>query len=115
MISELNMEYQKESITEEQYLEAIEILEKKEQAETVVAMYERQKEDYEGSLIQLIVETGKPIFVDGEVVRGNPMLWRATKIRYEHSDRIVERSIEYSSDSNAKDLLGIKSDKSVVI
>ena len=61
------------------------------------------------------MEKGKVTFVEGEIVRENPMLWRATKLRYEYEKGTVERSIEYASDANAKDLLSVKSDKSVML
>lgn len=101
-------------ITEDQYLKALQIVEKYDLAKKAIEQYEAQQR-FESDPTAEIMEAGKVEFVEGEIIRDNPLLWRATKLRYVHEKGTVERIVSYSSEPIAKDLLSVKSDKSIIL
>jgi hypothetical protein len=83
-------------ITQDQYLKALDILDKVELAQKAVEAFEEQKLFEENPIFE-IMQKGKVQFIEGEVIRENPLLWRATRIHYIHEKGTVERLIEYAS------------------
>lgn len=101
-------------ITETQYQQALTVLSKVELAEKVVEEYEEQQRFLNDPTAE-IMDNGKVTIVEGEIIRNNPLLWRATKLHYVHERGTVERVITYSSEPIDKNLLEVKSDKSIVL
>jgi hypothetical protein len=101
-------------ITEEQYLEALALLNKTEEAKQMIEQFEEQQRYADNPELE-IMEKGKVEFVAGEVIRENPMLWRATHLRYVHEKGTVERIISYANDGMSKDMLVTKKDKITLI
>lgn len=101
-------------ITEEQYQEALSLINQSEEAKAIIEKYEEQQR-FENNPLAEIMENGKVEFVEGEIIRDNPLLWRATKLYYVHQKGTVERVVSYSSEPTSKDLLSVKSDKTVKI
>jgi len=101
-------------VTEKQYQAALDILSKVELAQKAVKAYEEQQR-FESDPVAEIMEHGKVEFIEGEIIRENPLLWRATKLRYVQDKGTVERVITYGSAPESKDLLNVKSDKSIVL
>ncbi len=97
-------------VTKAQYQQALDVLSKVELAQKAVAAYEEQNRWTEDP-IGKIMEDGQVEFIAGEVIRENPMLWRATHLRYVHDKGTVERIISYAKGGMSKDLLSTTSDK----
>lgn len=102
------------SITKEDYLTAKSILQQAEEAKAVIEKFEEQ-EKWAEDPIQMIMETGKVEFVAGERIRNTEMLWRATELKYTHEKGVVQRIITYSTETEAKNLLGISTDETKLI
>lgn len=101
-------------VTKQQYERALDVLSKVEQAKKAKEAYEEQQRWTEDP-IQSIIEQGKVEFVAGERIRNSDMIWRATQLRYVHEKGTVERTIVYSTDVEAKNLLGISKDETKLI
>jgi hypothetical protein len=101
-------------VTKEQYERALDVLSKVALAQKAVQAYEEQQK-WVNNPIQEIIEQGKPEFISGEVIRNNPMLWRASKIRYVHEKGTVERTISYASNPESKNLIQISTDEKILL
>jgi len=101
-------------VTKDEYDKAVVLLSKVELAQKAVEAYEEQQR-WINDPVQEIMEQGKAEFVEGEIIRNNPMLWRATQLRYVHEKGTVERLIVYATDAEAKNLLLIEKDQTTLL
>lgn len=101
-------------VTKDEYDKAVVLLSKVELAQKVVEAYEDQTRWTEDPVAK-IMEESKPVFVEGETVRGTDLLWRATKLRYVHEKGTVERVITYSSEASGSGFFKISTDKSMIV
>lgn len=102
-------------ITEDQYQKALDIVAKYDLAQKAIAQYEEQQR-FENDPVAEIMEKGQVQFVEGEIIRENPLLWRAIKLHYVHEKGTVERVLEYVSDPvTARDLSTTISDKKTIL
>lgn len=101
-------------ITEEQYQQALALVTQTEDAKAIIAKYEEQQR-FETDPVAEIMENGEVEFVEGEIIRNNPLLWRATKLHYQHDKGTVEGIINYKNPSDSKDLLAIQSIQKIIL
>jgi hypothetical protein len=97
-------------ITEEQYLEALALINKTEEAKQLIQQFEEQQRYADNPELE-IMEKGKVEFVEGESIRNSPFLWRATKIKYVHAKGTILRTVEYANPGESPDLFKTTSDQ----
>ena len=101
-------------ITEEQYQAALALISQAEEAKLIVQQYE-ENVIYKDDPKLEIMEKGTVQFLEGEIVRENPLLWRATKLKYTHQKGVIERTLVYSDPTESPALFNIKDDKIVLL